>query len=308
MKDTIIFFRSIYEAEKLMETADKGKLSMYVQEFLFDGIVPNEDEMSPMVRMAWVCHKPVLQSRVDKEAEKTAKAEKKAEKTAKVEKKQTKKAEKVERKSEPAQAEKSVVETSTNVSQVEDVSPSEDGRKGYSDKVFQVFFNASLPCSNNNPLTFYMTDFKNGLQAIKSNPDVPSNIHSDDVIKACENYVSVLEDSGCYVKMKYSFSSFAKHKNFAMYLPQNFVKSNFEKFSSGKETAKEQEPEKKTPVVLPYERLKGPTKCRKCGEQLFVKDNTSSSCNALCSCGEWVDYDFAAKQWTWESQPDKALA
>lgn len=296
-KDTAVFFRSIYEAERLIPEEDRGKLSVAVQAYLFDGAEPDEEAMPPLVRMAWVCHKPVLKAHVEKTSPKTAgpapsgrrKAEpKKAEKKEKAQKAAPRKAEEKEETQRAAEPAEPVADAA---------------RKNYSDRVYEVFESAGLPCSNRNPLAFYMGEFKNGLASIRSNPDVEAGIHSDDIIQACRNYVSVLKDPDCYVKMQYGFSAFVRHKNFAMYLPANFVRTNFVRF--GKAGAAEKIEADSSPAVTMYEKLGGPRQCRRCGSDLTVKDSNQSSCNAVCQCGEWVDYDFHGRNWAWMSKEEE---
>lgn len=102
-----------------------------------------------------------------------------------------------------------------------------DAQQSYADKVYDLFSSHSLPCCNNNKLSFMQKDFRLAKENIKG-------IHSDDVLAAVNNYIDVLEDPLCYYKHKHSFDSFTASKMFRKFLPENFKKENFLSFGTAK--------------------------------------------------------------------------
>lgn len=117
-------------------------------------------------------------------------------------------------------------------------------QKNYAEQIFNIWKEHQLPRSKT-LIDFTMNEFRNALQYIKG-------IHSDSVIKACNNYISVLLDNNCYVTNKYWFDSFVQCKNFRDYLPDNFDISKFKKYenqnnyqSQKEETVKKQLQDKK---------------------------------------------------------------
>lgn len=96
----------------------------------------------------------------------------------------------------------------------------------YSNKVFEIFKNAGLPCCNKNLKTFYKTDFTFALQHIQKTPEL-KYLQPDDVIGACKNYIKIINDPTRYYKTRKTFEKFVKGDNFRDFLPQNFEYENF---------------------------------------------------------------------------------
>ena len=96
--------------------------------------------------------------------------------------------------------------------------------QAYAQKIFDIFKNAGLPCAKGNFISFLQRDFKNGMAYIHKNI---GNIHSDDVIGACENYAKTVNDLRSFITGKYSFERFVAFKNFIDYLPANYQPENF---------------------------------------------------------------------------------
>ena len=104
---------------------------------------------------------------------------------------------------------------------------SSNPRDNYSKIVFELWRNNGLPGSKD-IISFQNKEFRLALQFI-------NGIHSDDVIQACKNYISVLKLNGFY-NWKYTFDKFAtKIQNF---LPDYFVIENYkDKGKSGTKPA-----------------------------------------------------------------------
>lgn len=100
-------------------------------------------------------------------------------------------------------------------------------RENYAKIIFDLWNDNGLPGSKD-IISFQNKEFRLALQFI-------NGIHSDDVIKACRNYISVLKLNGFY-NWKYTFDKFAtKIQNF---LPDYFVIENYkDKSKSGTKPA-----------------------------------------------------------------------
>lgn len=117
---------------------------------------------------------------------------------------------------------------SDDVPQTEPIPQIENVSEAFSEKVFNIFSNAGLPCQKNNKVSFYLSDFAQGMGYIHQH----YKLHSDDVLQACSNYVEVLNDPNCYVSTKLNFKAFVTSKWFEQCLPANFVKDNFKDFKN----------------------------------------------------------------------------
>jgi len=95
-------------------------------------------------------------------------------------------------------------------------------QKEYSKAVFTLWSEAGLPGSKDE-FSFRSKEFYQSIPALKG-------IHSNDVLQAIKNYVSVLKDKSCYLKKKYCFDTFVTSKIFKEVLPDRFVKANFKRF------------------------------------------------------------------------------
>lgn len=96
--------------------------------------------------------------------------------------------------------------------------------QAYARKIFDIFHEAGLPCARNNPVSFLMRDFKNGMAYIHK---TYGPLHSDEVIGACENYARTVNNPASFITGKYSFDRFVTFKNFVDFLPANFSMDNF---------------------------------------------------------------------------------
>jgi len=139
-------------------------------------------------------------------------------------------------------------------------------QENYSSEIFNLWKEASLPCSKD-LLTFTSRDFKQSLQYLKG-------YHSNEVIEAVKNYISVLADSYCWVTAKMTFYGFVTWKRFADFIPGNFQHENFLSWDKrGKKTAS-------APKTELHEE-KQYYKCPKCGKPSLFAD--TSSMQWLCS-------------------------
>lgn len=94
-------------------------------------------------------------------------------------------------------------------------------QENYAKTIFELWKEAELPCQKQNFATFLQTDFKNALSKI-------SGYHSDEVIQAAKNYISVLRDPATWVTQEMTFDFFVQSpKLFKMCLPDIFRASNF---------------------------------------------------------------------------------
>ena len=96
--------------------------------------------------------------------------------------------------------------------------------QAYAQKIFNIFHEAGLPCARNNPVSFLMRDFKNGMAYIRK---TYGPLHSDEIIGACENYARTVNNPASFITGKYSFDRFVTFKNFVDFLPANFAMDNF---------------------------------------------------------------------------------
>lgn len=93
----------------------------------------------------------------------------------------------------------------------------------YAKKILEKFKSAGLPCWNGNFLSFYQHDFADTVKHRQG-------IHSDDVLKAVDNYIHELQDTDSFITNKYSFESFMRSKLFNDMLPANYQHNNFIRF------------------------------------------------------------------------------
>ena len=66
---------------------------------------------------------------------------------------------------------------------------------------------------------------------------------SDDILRACENYASVVNDKGDYFGKKMPFDRFVEHPKFLDFLPTAFVKGNWKKWGADIKTEQQKEGE-----------------------------------------------------------------
>lgn len=171
------------------------------------------------------------------------------------------------------------------VSEAEPAQPAENSlspsSQEYSNQVFEVFQQAGLPCRNGNPLTFLQTDFKFAMEYIHNSPKLRT-FNSKDIIAACKNYASVVNDPKCYYKTKKNFDKFVRSSNFEDFLPDNFVSGNFISFEHKHEEIKGASSPEEKPSVF--------EKCPKCRAKRlwWVNEKERYQCD---SCKAVLSYE-----------------
>ena len=109
-------------------------------------------------------------------------------------------------------------ENSDSISVDKEFSPMQ---QNYAKVIFDLWSNADLPCQRKNYISFIQKDFKDALSFI-------TNYHSEDIIKAAKNYISVLKNPETWVDQELSFDIFVQTpKLFKMCLPESFRINNF---------------------------------------------------------------------------------
>lgn len=107
-------------------------------------------------------------------------------------------------------------------------------QQNYAKQIFEIWSNADLPCNNKNYISFLQKDFRLALSVIK-------DYHSDDIIQAANNYISVLKNPETWVDQELSFDIFVQTpKLFRMCLPEsfkpnNFIKKSFQNYKTGQQ-------------------------------------------------------------------------
>lgn len=162
----------------------------------------------------------------------------------------------------------------------------------YAQIIFQKFRNAGLPCRNGSYWDFLQSDFKNALPALKG-------IHSNAVLKACDNYISELGKNESILKQKYNFEMFVNSKNFCKCLPENYFPENFTDYSfSRKNRLKDAEEKKKAAEKRDEERRRKSMlkSCCYCGASL--SDIFGNARNLFCkSCKKEFQLDPHTMKW-----------
>ena len=98
--------------------------------------------------------------------------------------------------------------------------PQED----FSQKAFEIFKDAGLPCCEGNYLSFLQRDFKLGLPYLRG-------YSTREALEACQNYASIFQKSSTdafWRKQKVAFDKFCERK-IRDFLPGNFVPEKYEK-------------------------------------------------------------------------------
>jgi len=94
-------------------------------------------------------------------------------------------------------------------------------QQNYAKVIFDLWSNADLPCQHKNYISFIQKDFKDALSVIHE-------YKSDEIIKAANNYISVLKNPETWVDQELSFDIFVQTpKLFKMCLPENYRPNNF---------------------------------------------------------------------------------
>ena len=126
----------------------------------------------------------------------------------------------------------------------------------FAEKVFEKFKNAGLPCQKGDLFKFKCADFRMALSSIKG-------LHSDDVLKAIDNYIKELNDPDSYELKKMSFDTLVASKTFRNCLPDIYDVSGHDNFKKYKKHNEKESP----PVEHHYEI------CPVCGQMTFEWKN-----------------------------------
>lgn len=94
-------------------------------------------------------------------------------------------------------------------------------------RVYTLWKQRGLFASPVNPSWFVATDFANGMKAIKELCKTTATAITDtDIITACENYATTLNDPASWWNARMSFSTFAS-KHIGKFLPGYFHRDSF---------------------------------------------------------------------------------
>lgn len=106
-----------------------------------------------------------------------------------------------------------------------------DQQKYYARLVFDVWDKADLPRPKTGYITFLMSDFRLALGELQK-----QKLHSDDVIKACENYASVVElgrQGKSWWKSQSTFDRFVRPNIIRRFLPDYFKPEEYRQDKGG---------------------------------------------------------------------------
>lgn len=312
MKDSFVFYRSFYES--LKDLPDEQQLKFYraITEYALDDTEPDftglEKSLFTQIKFSL--------DEAKRRYEESRLNGKKGGRPRKEEEKSIEETEKEEEKKPPLKTEKPPffekkpplktenlnenVYVDVYVDENENLNSStlsqELKPQKYAQEVFDLFEKNNLPCCNKNFISFLQKDFKFALEYIH-NADELRGIHSEDVIQAVKNYITVLKNKNTYLKNKYTFDRLVKIKNFKDFLPDNFVFENFTAWDK----KQDETPKPIEPTVDPFSELEQvPTTCPKCGKTLKRKNMGSGILVVQCECGEWAEYNNNKKAWEWE--------
>lgn len=147
-------------------------------------------------------------------------------------------------------------------------------------KVFDIFDKGNLPCGS---FTAFLTStFPYGMKKARKRME-QFGLSDSDIISACQNYASVVNDSDCYWKNKMTFDAFCKHEKFRDFLPDAFVKSNWLRWGAGKTNDTDAEESN-----ILYEL------CPKCGKKKLFW-HTKIQRYKCASCGTELDFEEVNK-------------
>lgn len=94
-------------------------------------------------------------------------------------------------------------------------------------QIHEVFERNNLPCS---PFIGFLSgEFKRGISYIHRKL-AEYRLTSEDIVKACENYASVVNDKNDFYDIRLSFDRFVESQKFLDFLPSAFVKENWRKW------------------------------------------------------------------------------
>ena len=126
----------------------------------------------------------------------------------------------------------------------------------FAEQIFEKFKNAGLPCQKGDLFKFKCADFRMALSSIKG-------LHSDDILKAIDNYITELNNPDSYELKKMSFDTLVASKTFRNCLPDIYDVSGHDNFKKYRKNSKESPP----PQEHHYET------CPVCGQKTFEWKN-----------------------------------
>ena len=126
----------------------------------------------------------------------------------------------------------------------------------FAEQVFEKFKNAGLPCQKGDLFKFKCADFRMALSSLKG-------LHSDDILKAIDNYITELNNPDSYELKKMSFDTLVGSKTFRNCLPDIYDVSGHDNFKKYKKHNEKESP----PVEHHYEI------CPVCGQMTFEWKN-----------------------------------
>ena len=126
----------------------------------------------------------------------------------------------------------------------------------FAEQIFEKFRNAGLPCQKGDLFKFKCADFRMALSSLKG-------LHSDDILKAIDNYITELNNPDSYELKKMSFDTLVASKTFRNCLPDIYDVSGHDNFKKYRKSNKESPP----PQEHHYER------CPVCGQKTFEWKN-----------------------------------
>lgn len=116
-------------------------------------------------------------------------------------------------------------------------------------QIHEIFSSNNLPCSP--IINFLGGEFKRGLSHIHRSL-AEYRISSDDLIKACENYASVVNDKDDFYDTRLPFDRFVESPKFLDFLPSAFVKENWRKWEVKKKEAETEKKDEEDEGFLPW--------------------------------------------------------
>lgn len=97
--------------------------------------------------------------------------------------------------------------------------------KDFGKTLYNLFKNNNLPVDNS-VINFMMGTLKTGLEIIHHNEET-KKATSQEIVKAVENYIMILNDNKTFYTYRHSFLTLCKSDQFFKFFPQNFVYENW---------------------------------------------------------------------------------
>lgn len=91
-------------------------------------------------------------------------------------------------------------------------------------QIHEIFEKNKLPCTPF--VSFIQGEFVRGMRTLHTVYKT-YRLTSKDILMACENYASVVNDEKCYFSIRMPFDRFIENQKFRDFLPASFVKSNW---------------------------------------------------------------------------------